>query len=265
MEMESLFSHMDSILHRIREKSHCVLCLDYDGTLTPIVERPEKALLHQSVRDAIAELNHSSFFTIAIVSGRSLRDIYSVVDIKGVFYVGNHGLEILDPKGERTSLIPPESQDTLNAVRTDLQDQIDLLGGVFLEDKGAILAFHYRQASLSEQAALWRMLLDAEAKHSDVLELTFGKMVMEIRPRCAVNKGTAVDFLREVAGRDAFPIYIGDDLTDADAFRVIKGQGLAVQVGEAKLPVAGDYRVDDPNGVAHFLRSLCRHFSIGGF
>jgi trehalose 6-phosphate phosphatase len=85
---------------------------------------------------------------------------------------------------------------------------------------------------------------------------------MEIRPRCPTNKGTAVNFLREKIRKDAFPIYIGDDLTDTDAFRVIKGEGLAIQVGEAKLPVAGDYHIGDPSGVARFLRILCTRSSI---
>lgn len=255
--MEHLLSSTEFTFHSIKKKGNCLLCLDYDGTLTPIVDRPESANLSAEVKETIVALDRSPFFKVSIVSGRSLSDIKSRVGISGLFYVGNHGLEIFHPNGKGVSFIPSRSQRALERLRREgLQDQIDSLKGVFLEDKGAILAFHYRQATVSDQAALRSTLLDVESRHFDTLELAFGKMVIEIRPRCTINKGTAVNYLRKEVGMGAFPIYIGDDTTDAEAFRVLKGEGLTIQVGQSKLPTMGDYYLRDPGEVLRFLQKL---------
>jgi len=170
-------------------------------------------------------------------------------------------MEVFHTNGKRVSLIPSKSQRALEKVRREeLQGQINSLSGVLIEDKGAILAFHYRQAPLSDQAALRNILLEVENKHFDALELAFGKMVMEIRPRCTINKGSAVNYLRKKIGMGAFPIYIGDDLTDADAFRVLKGKGLTIQVGQSELSTKGDYYLGDPGEVLSFLQGLRKNF-----
>lgn len=257
--MLDLFSSIESVFQAVERSTHCLLCLDYDGTLTPIVDRPERAVLSKGVKDTIDALNRSPFFTVAIVSGRSLLDIRRCIQLPGLFYIGNHGLEIHSPEGERVSLAPPKSEKALENVRQEIGDEIKFLSGVVLEDKGAILAFHYRLAGLSTQAALRRILLREEKRHFETLELTFGKMVMELRPRCPVNKGTALKYLMEKAAMGAFPVYIGDDITDADAFRFLKGKGLSIQVGQSKLPTQADYLVRDPSGVSVFLRRLLEH------
>lgn len=249
---------------RSKKKRHCLLCLDYDGTLTPIVERPELAILPKAVKEAIETLNRSPFFKLAIISGRSLSDIQRFIGIQNIFYVGNHGLEIFHSDGKIVSLVPLESKRALERVLHELQGQIDALNGVFLENKGAILAFHYRQASLSDRVALRCILFDAEKRHSHALEMAYGKKVLEIRPRCNVNKGTAVNHLREQVGMGSFPIFIGDDTTDADAFRVIKGEGLAIQVGQAELHTMGDYYLRDPDEVMRFLQELLKNFGLNG-
>jgi len=254
--VDYLFNHTEKILARLKTANRIFFFLDYDGTLTPIVSHPEKAILPEETRALLLALKKNPKFLLAIVSGRSLKDIRKLVGLKGVYYVGNHGLEVFAPKRGIKKLVPEEVVPELGRIRDRLNNQLKDVDGVLIEDKEWILAIHYRNVDPRQVPPIF-MALKQEIKGSMVpLCLGYGKMVFEIRPRSTVNKGTAVLELLDQVNQDGLlPIYIGDDQTDEDAFKVLKKIGMTIFIG---LPghSSAKYYVNEPFEVHHFLKMV---------
>lgn len=258
--MDYLFNQTEKILVPLKIAKRIFFFLDYDGTLTPIVSHPEKAILSKETRALLLALKKNSKFFLAIVSGRSLKDIRKLVGLKGVYYVGNHGLEVFAPKRRIKKLVPEKVVPELGRIRDRLNNQLKDVDGVLIEDKGWILAIHYRNVDPRQVPPIF-MALKQEIKDSMVpLCLGHGKMVFEIRPQSTVNKGTAVLGLLDQVNQDGLlPIYIGDDQTDEDAFKTLKKLGMTIFVG---LPghSSAQYYLNDPYEVYQFLKILQREF-----
>ncbi|OGQ08006.1 MAG: trehalose-phosphatase [Deltaproteobacteria bacterium RBG_19FT_COMBO_46_12] len=258
--MDYLFDRIEKILARLKTANRIFFFFDYDGTLTPIVSRPEKAVLSKETRALLLALKKSPKFLLAIVSGRSLKDIRELVGLKGVYYVGNHGLEVFAPKRGIKKLVPEKVVPELGRIRDQLNNQLKDVDGVLIEDKGWILAIHYRNVDPRQVPPIF-MALKQEIKDSMVpLCLGHGKMVFEIRPQSTVNKGTAVIELLDQVNQDGLlPIYIGDDQTDEDAFQALKKIGMTIFVG---LPgrSSAKYYVNEPFEVHHFLKMIENEF-----
>jgi trehalose 6-phosphate phosphatase len=244
------------------------LFCDVDGTLAPIVARPEDARLLDGVRDAIEALRGRARL-VAFVSGRGLSDVERLVGIPGCAYAGNHGME-LHRVGREPELAEGVAEH-LEAVRgfagrwpaARLAE-----GGLRLEAKGATLSIHARGAPDPDAARLMLAQVASEAL-DDGLVPTAGREVLEIRPPVAVDKGSAVRaLLRDSGARVA--MYVGDDRTDADAWRVMRQMradgaldvavGVAVASGEVPPVVreAADVEVPGPPGALAVLRHLAR-------
>jgi trehalose-phosphatase len=238
-----------------------------DGTLAPIVARPEDAALLPGAREALAEVRER-YRLLGFISGRGLADLERIVGLPGCAYAGNHGME-LHPPGEDPR-IAPEVEPHLPAVR-DFAARFPTAGqaalGITLEDKGATLSFHYRRA---RDAAAARAACDDEiapAARAAGLSTHGGRMVLEVRPAAPVDKGTAARALLEGAGVRA-ALYVGDDRTDADAWRALRGlaaegrleHAAAVVVTSAELDPAvraqADLEVAGPEGALALLRAL---------
>jgi len=251
--VEYLFDRKEKILARLKTANRIFFFFDYDGTLTPIVSRPEKAILSKETRALLLALKKNPKFLLAIVSGRSLKDIRKLVGLKGVYYVGNHGLKVFAPKRGIKKLVPEKVVPELGRIRDRLNNQLKDVDGIFIEDKGYILAIHYRNVDPRQVPPIF-IALKQEIKDSMVpLCLGHGKMVFEIRPQSMVDKGTAVLGLLDQVNQDGLlPIYIGDDQTDEDAFKPLKKIGVTIFVG---LPShsSAQYYVNDPLEVHHFL------------
>jgi alpha,alpha-trehalase len=258
--MDYLFDRIKKILERLRVPARIFLFLDYDGTLTPIVSHPEKAILSKETRALLLALKKNPKFLLAIASGRSLKDIRKLVGLKGVYYVGNHGLEVFAPKRGIKKLVPEKVVPELGRIRDQLNSQLKNVDGVLIEDKECILTIHYRNVDPRLVPPIF-MALKQEIKDSLVpLCLGHGKMVCEIRPQSMVNKGTAVLGLLDQVNQDRLlPIYIGDDQTDEDAFRALKGKGITIFVGSPGLSSAR-YYVKDPSEVFQFLRVIEKEY-----
>ncbi len=254
--MDYLFDRIEKILARLKTANRIFFFFDYDGTLTPIVSRPEKAVLSKETRALLLALKKSPKFLLAIVSGRSLKDIRELVGVKGVYYVGNHGLEVFAPKRGIKKLVPEKVVPELGRIRDRLNNQLKDVDGVLIEDKGWILAIHYRNVDPRQVPPIF-MALKQEIKDSMVpLCLGHGKMVFEIRPQSTVNKGTAVIELLDQVNQDGLlPIYIGDDQTDEDAFKVLKKGGITIFVGFPSHSSA-KYYVKGPSEVYQFLKII---------
>lgn len=242
-----------------------ILC-DVDGTLAPIVARPEDAALVAGARPVLASLR-DKVRLLGFVSGRALADARAIVGLDGCAYAGNHGMEMQQPGGE-PGLASGVARH-LPAIRAfaDRWPDSRLAGaGVRLEDKGATLSFHGRGASDPAAAAALLDEVAREARERD-LNPRPGREVLEVRPGLRVDKGTAVRALLARSGARR-AVYFGDDWTDVDAWRALRAlrsegilaSALAVGVRSTEVPTEvheqADHLVDGPEGVLDALRHL---------
>ncbi|MFH0763918.1 MAG: trehalose-phosphatase [Candidatus Omnitrophota bacterium] len=252
--MKYLFSGLGKIEKDLKDK-FIYLFLDYDGTLAPIARTPDRAILPKRTKELLRRLSEMPDCKIAIVSGRTLGDISRRVGLKNIVYVGNHGFEIKGPKIDFKSPVPVQYRKTLEEIRAKLEKSLSSIGGVFIEDKGFSLSVHYRLADKKRvpavKAEFYTVVLLYELKNS--VRVKPGKMVLEVRPPISWDKGKVV--LRLLGRR--FPIYIGDDVTDEDAFESLKNKGITISVGKPKNTKARFY-LKDTKEVAEFLGILWR-------
>jgi trehalose 6-phosphate phosphatase len=245
-------------LDLLRGRSPAVF-LDYDGTLTPIVRRPEDAVLSPDTRDTLSRLAERR--SVSILSGRDLLDVRSMVGIDGITYAGSHGFDIMTADG-RAQQIGTEFLPALDPAEQELGPAVQSVGGAWVERKRFAVAVHYRQVEESLESEIERRVAEVAARHPE-LRMTGGKKVFELRPGIDWDKGRALTLLLNVLGLDrpdVVPVYIGDDETDEDAFRAIRGRGLGIVVAgpEEDRPTVADLRVADPAEVRAFLDRLAR-------
>lgn len=240
------------------------LFLDYDGTLTPIVETPQQTKLASKTRTILHQLSENPGCKVAIISGRSLKEIKKLVRLKNIIYVGNHGFQVDGPNGGFTIPLPRTYRQTLEKLKADMRKKLALFEGVRLEDKDICLAVHYRLVAKKHVTAVKSVFnqVAAPAIENDKIRVTAGKKVFEIRPPVDWHKGRIVAWLLRKSlsarsSRSVFPIYIGDDLTDEDAFKILKNTGLTIVVGKTSRSNA-QYFVRDTDEVIQFLKMILK-------
>jgi trehalose-phosphatase len=225
---------MRDILALVPAGAPLAIFLDYDGTLVRIRERPELARLGPKRRAELARLGRRA--KVAVVSGRPLAEVRRLVGVPGLAYVGNHGLEI---RADGRTWVHPEAARRVGAVgRTvsAIEARISDLPGVFVEDKGLTASVHYRMARPRLRGPLHDIVAEEVGRSRGRVVLSQGKKVFEIRPNVPWDKGRGVRRLMLRAGfaGPRFPIYIGDDRTDEDAFRALGDRGLTIRVGSCR-------------------------------
>lgn len=223
------------------------LCLDFDGTLAPIVEQPELATMPDNIRSLLTELKER--YPIAVISGRSLGDIRRRAGLPGLVYGGNHGAEMENGApgaGGRTSL-----EEFLAAAH----QAFACLPGIQIEDKGLTASIHFRRVEPMFLGEFLTSFQGIARKFAEKVRITEGRKVFEIRPHGAIGKGDAVEQLMEGVGRGRLPLYVGDDTSDEDAFRAVRRAGISVAVGGS--PEA-DYYLRNQGEVQEFLALLAR-------
>ena len=253
MATESALAHIEEIVDRLSDQPHA-LCLDYDGTLTPIRPSPPEAILSADMRAAIVALARQC--PVAIVTGRALGDARNMVDID-LIYAASHGFELKFPDEPATSHAPAEAfraavAETAATAEAGARD----IDGVMIERKPFSTAVHFRQTKPEDLPRVHALIAELERQHPD-LRVLHGKMVCEFQPRLDWNKGRAVLL---VADRLQVPkrglVYIGDDITDEDAFRAIGAEGIGIMVGEDGRETAARYHLSDTGEVRVFLQRL---------
>lgn len=263
-DLPSGLSALGAIAERLAGR-RLALFLDYDGTLSPIVARPELARLAPPMKEVLRRLAARS--TLAVVSGRALADVRDLVGIEGLVYSGNHGFEIQAPGGAALSReVGGEFLAELARIREALRTPLEAIPGAWAEDKTHSLSVHYRQTP-DDRAAEVEAAVDEALAGAPRLRKHYGKKVLEIRPRIPWDKGRAVLWLLEalgLQGPEVLPMYVGDDVTDEDAFRALQGRGLGVLVSEQPRPSHADYRLRDTGEVRAFLEGLCAGLERGG-
>ena len=229
--------------------------LDYDGTLTAIVNHPEDAWLSDSMRQTLRSL--VAHVPVAILSGRDLDDVRGRVHVDGIVYAGSHGFDIAGAGGLRREL-GAAYLPVLDKAERELREALDDIPGSQLERKHFSVAAHYRNVSENDASRVV-LAVDAVAARHRELGRIHGKKVYELLPDIDWNKGKAVLWLLEaldlVRGK-VLPIYIGDDRTDEDAFRVLEKRGVAILVSEQPQVTAASYWLNNPEEVERFLREL---------
>lgn len=234
--MKHLAIHLEHIEKQVL-RSDILLFLDYDGTLTPIVDRPEKALIPPESRSILEQLARCPQCTVAVVSGRALKDVRRLVGVKGIVYAGNHGLELSGPRITFNKVTSTSYMKILGQIRKVLEKELERFPGAFLEDKGVVLTLHYRLLKPGALSALKTAFHEAAAPHiaKGQISIKRGKKVLEIKPDVSWDKGKVVLWLlarrKFVQEKNLLPIYLGDDITDEDAFQALKDRGLTVFVG----------------------------------
>ncbi|MDJ0926468.1 MAG: trehalose-phosphatase [Gammaproteobacteria bacterium] len=233
------------------------LFLDLDGTLVEIAQQPE--LVHADPELLlILEDYEERFGSLAVVSGRAIADIDRVLAPLQLPAAGIHGLE-LRFADRRTKSVAKATLPTV--VRERLQAVANRYPGMLLEDKGLSVALHFRAAPAHEPEA--RAAVDREMDSlGDDFTLQRGKMVLEIRPNGA-TKGTAVaEFMQCAPYADRLPVYVGDDVTDEDAFDVVnEAGGMSVRVGTDDIATRARWRLDSVSAVRQWIKAIVRQHS----
>ncbi|EMA30820.1 trehalose-phosphatase [Natronobacterium lacisalsi] len=251
----SLERRLPRVRERIEGGSRLLLCLDFDGTLAPIVDEPDEAAPTEDNRAAVAALSDHPAIDTAIVSGRALADVRERIDGPSI-YAGNHGLELAREGSVAVHPVARKRARLIEAVCETLETALDQVPNARVENKGVTATVHVRSVPTAARpvvAERTRAVVDRLA--GDDLEISTGKRILEIEPAVPWGKGNAVALIAADAPADAVPIYVGDDVTDESAFRTVLPEGIAVRVG-GSVPSAASCRVDDPDDVTTFLQWL---------
>ena len=259
--MRYVFDYWESIAEKMKGRD-AFLFLDYDGTLVPITDTPQKARMPSELKSLLTELSQIPGCKVAIISGRPLEDIKNIVGIQEIIYVGNHGFEIEGPKIKYKKQEFTGYREVIDEIKGALHKKLSAIQGVLIEDKGFTLALHYRLADDKNIPAIKNIFNETTIPYVDKkkIRVRTGKMLLEIRPPVDWDKGKVVLWLLArqrfiLKDKDVFPVYIGDDTTDEDAFKVLKNKGLTIVVDSQK-DSSAEYYVKDTAEVGMVLERM---------
>ncbi len=240
--------------------------LDYDGVLTPIVERPEDAVISDGMREVVKNLAERT--SVCVVSGRDRPVVQELMGLDNLVVAGSHGFDIWSPEEGRIERDQDDDfEELLDGVKDRVEREVEPIEGTSVEPKAASVAVHYRQVADEEKPKVEEIVDGILGEHPDELKMTPGKMVYEIQPKIDWDKGKAVLYLIETLGLDRgdmVPIYLGDDVTDEDAFNALADTGIGVFVGSPDDPevagrtTAANFVLDSVDDVEKFLDRLAR-------
>lgn len=256
---------LDDIRRTIGGRNVAVF-LDYDGTLTPIVDDPDAAVLEETTARTLEVLGRRC--PVAVVSGRDLDDVRARVGLDDVYYAGSHGFDLLEPDGRRHA--QPDARGArgeLDSAEEQLRDRLRGVEGVIVERKRYGVAVHYRRVPRGEVEAVLGAVQQVASAHQH-LQVGAGKQVRDLRPDVEWDKGAA---LRWILDQEPDPpggvvaVYAGDDVTDEDAFREVREQGIGLVVeGEEDRPTRAHYRVRDPAEMQQVLAAVAAMLAPDG-
>ncbi|KAJ7530284.1 hypothetical protein O6H91_15G087800 [Diphasiastrum complanatum] len=273
----SALATFESMMEAAKGKQ-MVLFLDYDGTLSPIVEDPDQAYMSEAMRAAVKEVAMN--IPTAIISGRGRDKVYEFVQLAEIFYAGSHGMDIMGPaeacnglkadglkskdeKGNEVVFFQPATEFLvmIDEVYKTLEHKTKNIVGAKVEHNKFCVSVHFRRVEEKN----WQLLaeeVEFVIKQYPKLHVTQGRKVLEVRPTIHWDKGKAVEFLLKAFGlanpHNLLPVYIGDDQTDEDAFSVLNKEhiGYGILVSSAAKATGAAYSLKSPSEVP--FTSSCR-------
>lgn len=255
--LESGFNALPLISKLIENNNNLLIFLDYDGTLTPIVERPEHALLSPLMSECLAELCHN--YLTVIISGRKLDNLKNIINIPNLFYSGNHGFEFEGPKDLNMSYqIGHEFITDLTEVHNSLTQELNKIKGCIIENKKFSLSVHYRLVDENLHDFISQKIEKSLLSFPNLIR-HYGKKVFEIRPNIPWNKGVASENILskfKTLKNNLIPLYIGDDVTDEDAFKQFRFSGITIKVTTDSHKTNANYLLKSHTEVLQFLYHL---------
>jgi trehalose 6-phosphate phosphatase len=238
---------------------------DFDGTLSDIVDDPDAARLAPGAAATLQKL--AARCPVAVLSGRDLADVTKRVGLPGIWCAGSHGFELTAPDGthhqndDAAATIPVLAQ-----VAAELREQLGSIPGVVVEHKRFGVAVHYRKAARDRVGEVAAAVRAAGRRHA--LRVTTGREVIELRPDIDWDKGKTlrwvIDHLQHVGSGPLVPIYLGDDITDEDAFDAVRHDGVPIVVrhsDDGDRATAALFALDSPARVSEFTERLARQLA----
>lgn len=255
--LPSALEQISAIENRLRDRQ-LALFTDYDGTLTPIVQRPEAATLSQEMRSLLLEL--SDRVIVAVISGRDLADVQNMVGIEKLYYAGSHGFDVAGGGIQMQQQQAQASLPELDEAENQLRDKLKPIAGARVERKRFAIALHYREAAESDVERI-QAIVDQILQNHPQLRQSRGKKIFELQPDVPWDKGRAVCWLLsklDINTPDVLPMYLGDDTTDEDAFQALRDRGIGIRVGIPDEPTHANYYLQNPDEVKQFFQALLK-------
>lgn len=231
-DLKYLFDHLDEF-ERFRKDKKTAVITDIDGTISKIVLDPDKAVISRIMKNTLRKLVNK-FQLVGIITGRNVRNAKEMLEVDGLLYIGSHGLEYLK---DDEIYIEPEVEEYLPIIKKVAQDiqteELCSIKDILFQEKGICLSVHYRKCEDPEGTR--RKILDVinELEGLENFKITEGRKVVDIRPKIGHDKGTILEKLVFENAVEKI-IYLGDDVTDVDAFnklKKLKGEGKVNGVG----------------------------------
>lgn len=247
-------STVETLDSKLREREELLLCIDFDGTLSPVVEDPDSATMLPENRAALEALRSHPNVTVAVVSGRALSDVRSRVGLTGVTYAGNHGLELRTEGTTKVHPVAKERKSDVERLSAELRETFEGVSGVHVEDKGQTLTVHHRRAADAHAERARRTVARLVGEFGgETLTVSGDKEIIEVRPSIDWDKGSIVSSLLHDHA-SCLPVFIGDARSDEAGFRAVERDGVGIRVGDPDdRPTAATEFVSDPAETAALL------------
>jgi trehalose 6-phosphate phosphatase len=258
-----LFQHLDE-LEKFKDDTRTGIVTDVDGTLSEIAPTPDGAVISPDMKQQLERVK-DKYGLVAVLSGRSAVNARNMVGVEGILYIGNHGLEYLKNGASHVDQeVKPYLSQVKEAARSIREHPSCPKEGVLWEDKGVCYSIHYRLAPDPEEAheRILEIVEDLDGVKS--LKVTEGRKIIEIRPPVGFDKGQIMERLVD-ENKLQKVIYLGDDITDADAFTKLrelrnsgKVEGVGVLVVSDEIPPevkdSADFHVHSVDDVLKFFK-----------
>lgn len=233
------------------------LFFDFDGTLVPIQDSPARCLLSPRTKSQLEKVSLSEKVSMAILSGRSVNDIIKRIQIQGIYFGGNHGLEISGPNLIYCHPDALYGKRAIDRMLKKIEKKISTISGALIERKRFGFSLHYRMADADGKGLIKKIFYEIIADSTDpqAFSVLRGKKVLEVVPRVKWDKGKAAMFLLQNKKKEYMPIYVGDDVTDEAAFDALRVRGVTIRVGRSKKTKA-EYYLKGQWEIERFLRYI---------
>lgn len=249
-----------SLIEKFLKKDRIILLLDFDGTISHIVDDPHEAFLDEDFKNILKKIVRKAL-PLGIVTGRSIQDIKKRIKLKKIIYAGDHGFEIQSKELSFRYPIASEYKKAIQEIMIKIKKQLFPIEGVILQQKEYSTSIHYRRVESSDLPSFRNKVKSILTPYlqSGRVKIFPGKKVYEIKPPVEWDKGKAVEkIIAELKSKnnlsDLSPLYIGDDVTDEDAFRSVNRLGgISIRVGKIKQSRA-KFFLSDIHEVLNFLK-----------